>query len=375
MRVVIVGAGMAGAATAWSLARRGGAEIVVLEQERDAGAHSTSRNASILRTAIPDPVLHRLACESAAFLRHPPEGFSRVPLVDPVGLFLTAPAGAAESLRAWAGREDCASTAREVAPEELYRRIPALTRELEAVFVSEDEGVMDVHAILQGFLEGARRGGAEIRLGTAARRLLLSDGAVTGVETDAGHVPADVVVLATGAWGGRLAEAAGLPLPMTPRRRHLLCTVPEQFVHDSWPVVWIAGDEFYFRPESGGLLLCACDTDPVTPEEGEVPDADVAEAIARKTARWLPSLGDVGAANFWAGMRTFAADNRFVLGLDPRARGLAWAAALGGHGITCSPAVGSLVADQVLEGGSHHPAAAALAPDRLLGRPSAAVSR
>jgi glycine/D-amino acid oxidase-like deaminating enzyme len=64
-------------------------------------------------------------------------------------------------------------------------------------------------------------------------------------------------------------------------------------------------------------------------------------------------------------MRTFAPDHRFVIGSDPRLSGLYWAAGLGGHGMTCAPAVGELTAQWLIEGGSDHPAAAVLAPSRL----------
>ena len=50
---VIVGAGFAGAATAYHLARNGARRIVVLEQERMAGVHSSGRNASMIRQIIP----------------------------------------------------------------------------------------------------------------------------------------------------------------------------------------------------------------------------------------------------------------------------------------------------------------------------------
>ena len=65
-RVVIVGAGIAGAATAWQLARRGAA-VTVLEREDAADRHSSGRNAAILRTSMEDPILHLLARESLAF--------------------------------------------------------------------------------------------------------------------------------------------------------------------------------------------------------------------------------------------------------------------------------------------------------------------
>jgi D-arginine dehydrogenase len=65
-------------------------------------------------------------------------------------------------------------------------------------------------------------------------------------------------------------------------------------------------------------------------------------------------------------MRTFAPDELFVVGPDPRLTGLYWVAGMGGHGITCAPVIGNLAADWIAEGKSGHPAAAMLAPNRLI---------
>jgi glycine/D-amino acid oxidase-like deaminating enzyme len=59
---------------------------------------------------------------------------------------------------------------------------------------------------------------------------------------------------------------------------------------------------FYFRPESGGLLMCGCDSVPVSTDQGEITDPAEVERIAMKAARWLPALADVRIARVWAGM-------------------------------------------------------------------------
>lgn len=364
--VVVVGAGIAGAATAWHLARRGGTRVTILEQEDAPDRHSTGRNAAILRTAMEDRLLHRLARESLAFYRRPPAGFAAGPLYDACGLYLTAPAAHAAALRAWALDPACAVGAVEVPPAELYARVPELAPGIEAVIAIVEEGVFDLAAIHQGFLAGARAAGARLRLGCAARALGVEGGHVTSVQLDGEVLPASDVVLAAGGWGDALAAAAGLPLPFVPYRRHLLVTEPLEAAVARWPVVWIAGAEFYFRPESGGLLMSPCDQVAVAPEHGEEVDERQLEAVAEKATRWLPARAEAGAAHLWSGMRTFAADHRFVIGPDPRCQGLHWVAGLGGHGITCGPAVGRLAAERILGAPAEDELARAFAPARLL---------
>ncbi len=363
--VIIVGAGIAGAATAYFLTRKGVRNVLLLEKEAVAGLHSTGRNAAILRSVIPDRALYALASESKGFLLRPPRGFAEAPLVNTVGLYIAAPEDQVKVLQGWAEAAQWGDGIEEAGSEQLYSRIPCLAPGIARVLYGADEGVVDVDALHQGFLRAARNAGAELRLNCRALRIHAEDGRIAAVDTTEGRLETGRVVLAAGAWGDELAAAAGYPLPLAPRRRHLMVTSPLTEVDPAWPVVWIMGDEFYFRPESGGLLLSSCDTAGVKPEQGENVDPEVAGQIASKAARWLPTLAHAGAARLWAGMRTFSPDQHFVVGPDPRVSGLFWVAGLGGHGITCSAAVGSIAADHIVHGHSSHPAAPVLAPARF----------
>lgn len=381
-RVVVVGGGIAGAATCWSLAREHGVEAVLIERERQPGAHSTARNAAILRTAIRDPLLHALARESARFYREPPPGFAAHRLLRPCGVYLGAPEEAAAELAAWAGDPACAGDAREVPAARLREAWPLLAPGIARCWLSQEDGVIDTHALLHGFLRQAREAGAELRTGVGAVDLLRDrDGAVRGVRAIGPALPvpeaieADAVVLAGGGWAAEPAAAAGLTLELQPRRRHLLVTAPLAEVKPEAPVAWFFGEELYFRPESGGLLISVCDEQEVEPPAGERADAAVLEVFAHKLRRWLPGCVDAPVTQLLAGMRTFAADRRFVLGPDPRAAGLHWAAALGGHGISCAYAAGRIAAASAAGAPPPSVHAEAFSPARLLSGAAARTER
>jgi len=364
-RIIIIGSGIAGAATAYFLTRKGLRDIVILEKDKIAGAQSTGRNAAILRTMIPEPAINRLARESADFYHNPPADFSDGPLVDPVGVYLAARALHTPTLLQWCDANPEARLER-VSAKPIYDKIPILAPGLEAAAYAADDGVLDVHAILQGFIRGAAREGAQLRLNCEFKGLKIENGRVRGVETSDGYMEASKVVVANGAWSSITSLFNEYALPFTPYRRHLLVTEPLSEVNPRWPVIWIVGEEFYFRPESGGLLMSGCDTVKVTPEQGEIVEQVQLERIADKASFWLPSLSEAKVARAWSGMRTFAPDDMFTIGTDPRVQGLYWVAGLGGHGITCAPVVGSIAADCIFNGKSDHPAASGMAPERLL---------
>jgi glycine/D-amino acid oxidase-like deaminating enzyme len=173
------------------------------------------------------------------------------------------------------------------------------------------------------------------------------------------------VIIAAGAWGATLGASCDAPLPLTPRRRHLVQLATEPRTDARAPVVWALGDELYLRPESGGLLVSPCDTDPWKPEIPAPTEAGL-ELLAQKLARLAPTLADAAVRRAWACLRTFAPDAAAAIGPDPRLPGLYWLAGLGGHGMTGGMAAGELLAATVT--GRPHALAEVLAPARLLGR-------
>ncbi len=367
-RIVIIGGGIAGLASAWWLARRGARDVVVVEREPVLGSQATAQNAAILRTAMPDDALEDLGLEGARFLAAPPAGFSAVPLLDPCGLLLVVEPGSTGE-RAWLARiARRHSSARFLDDAELARRAPHVRRAGARGVLFPGDGRVDVPALVAGFERGARAAGVRFELGARVTALLPQGRGVA--LADGRRIDAGVTVLAAGAWAASLARGAGSRLALRPTRRHLLVTRPDPAVDPRWPVVWRDDDPFYARPEAGGMLLSPCDEIAAEADTLRACATELA-GVRAKAARHLAGVGGLEAVRWWAGLRTNAQDGRFTLGPDPDVPGLLWAAALGGHGITCAEPVGRIVADWVLDGACSHPLAAAFAPARFAAAPAA----
>lgn len=373
-RILVLGGGLAGLATAWHLAARADLEVTLLERDAGTARRASRVNAGILRTAVDDAALHALARAAADFYHAPPAGFAPAPLLRAVGVVLAAEAGPAAELAAWARDPARGGDLREEDPARLRADWPALAPGLTRCWRAEQDGVLDAAAVGAAFHAGASARGARILTTARALELLRAeDGAVRGVRAvPAGaavpeELEASAVVLAGGAWATEPAAAARLDLPLRAVRRHLLQTAPHAAVPADAPVVWILGArECYFRPEAGGLLASACDELEVDPAEGERGSPAEAQRIQAAIARWLPACADAAPLRLRAAMRTFAPDHRFVIGPDPRAAGLYWCAALGGHGLTCAPEVGRLAAAWAAGEDPEAARAAPFLPARLL---------
>ena len=318
--ILIVGAGIAGAATAFHLAKRTDSSILILEQEATAGEHSSGRNAAIIRVYADEPELGEMLTEGAQFL-----GRGELARYEKRGLMIM-------------GRGV-------VTVQQHFARACGTGK-----WCPED-GTVDVATLLQSYLAGR-----QVRYDTKVQGWT-DGGDFLRVATSGGEIRCNLLVNAAGPWAGRLGD-----LPLTPTNRHLFVTAPLDWVDPSWATVWDGSAGFYFRPESGGLLLCCCDEVPAEPGDYSE-DPDMLLTLAEKLEASQPSLGELAIARQWVGQRTFTADRLFVIGFDPRQEKVFHVSGLGGHGVTASYTVGQMAA--ALIAGDRPPDAERFSPARL----------
>ena len=361
---VIVGAGFAGAATAYQLARRGVARILLLEQESIPGFHSSGRNAAMLRQCISEPELTKLARAGANFIRQLPGDWPEPVPFKPNGSLLLGSGAGWEKLKRDAEVGLSVGIEMELwTPLQAKRRVPVLEQaEFDGAAWCGTDGIVDIHALLSGYLKYAASKGAQIRYNCAVQAVKSKNGTVE-LATSNGVIETKTLVNASGAWANVVAKLAGArELPLKPCRRHLFVSPPIAWVDPLWPFVWDVSHDIYFRPEGEGLLLCACDQTELAPGDPPV-DESVKEMLAEKIERFMPALSAVSIASGWAGFRTLTPDGRFVIGWDPKVENFFWVAGLGGHGMTTSAAVGELAANLLLAGPGNK--SAPFSPDRF----------
>ncbi|MEV6521581.1 FAD-binding oxidoreductase [Longispora sp. NPDC051575] len=350
---LVIGAGIAGAAAGYFLAGHG--RVTVLDMESAAGYHATGRSAALFSEYFGTPPVRELTAASRAFLTAPPAGFCDTPLLHPRGALAVGAGGAAFEAEFAEGR-DAPEPVRRIDPAEALARCPVL-RPGTFTAAMHKPGAMDIDvaALHQGFLAGVRRAGGRVLTGARVRAVGPSGGQWR-VETDLGEYGAPVVVNAAGAWADELAVAAGVkPVGLVARRRTAcLVSLPPGLDARDWPLVHDVPETYYFRPESGGLLLSPADETTAPPGDARPADLDVAlaaERVAQATTLVIRSI-----RRAWAGLRTFAPDDTPVLGAAERP-GFHWLAGLGGFGIQTAVEVGRLLAAEVT--GSPLPAALA----------------
>ena len=347
---LIIGAGIAGASVAFELAAHG--RVIVLEREAVPGHHSTGRSAAVLTQNYGNSVIRRLTLATRPFLEHPPDGFTEYPLTAPRQMLWIAREDQKAGLESTLDEaQRLVPTIRAVEPAEAYTLCSALRTGYVAYAILEPYALdLDVHAIHQGFLRGLRNRGGTVVTNAEVVRFRQTD-ASWEVQTPDQQYAAAVVVNAAGAWCDVIGQLAGArPVGLVPKRRTAFtCNGPAGVPPEelsAWPVIIDSDEEFYFKPESGGILASPADETPMDPCDVFPDDYDVAVAIDRIQKATTLSIAHINRR--WAGLRSFVSDKTPAVGMDSERAGFFWLAGQGGYGIQTSSAMGRTAASLIV---------------------------
>jgi D-arginine dehydrogenase len=342
--VAIVGAGIAGASLAYRLAGR--RSVLLLEREAQPGYHATGRSAAMFMESYGPPGVRALTRASRAFYEHPPAGFADGPLLAPRGVLYLATQGQQALLQSLHDELVGGGTPIDtLSADETLARMPCLRPEVvHGALFERDAQDIDVNALHQGFLRGARAAGATLRVGAelvgAARdgdwwTLRLADGDT---------LRARHVVDAAGAWADEVASLCGVePVGLVPHRRSAFTfKAPDGVDVSAWPGVVGVDESYYFKPDAGQLLGSPANADPTVPHDVVPEELDIARGIHQIEA--VTTFTIRRPTSTWAGLRSFVPDGELVIGWDGGRDGFFWLAAQGGYGIQSAAGASALAA-------------------------------
>lgn len=340
---IIIGAGMAGASAAYRLAPHG--KVLILEREGQPGYHSTGRSAALFTECYGNAGIRALTVGSRPFYQEPPEGFASVPLLRRRGCLNIGRADQVELLDAhFEFSSRFVGNLRRLDARAVRDLVPVLNDGYAIQGVLEpDAADIDVGALLQGFVRGARRHGA-VLVNHAEIRSLDRKNSRWEINFGTERAAASVVINASGAWADEVAALAGVTsLGLVPKRRTAVTfDVADPRAIENFPAVIDVDEEFYFKPDAGRILASPADETPSPPCDAQPEAIDVATVMDRigRATNYAPRY----LAAKWAGLRTFTPDKMIVAGFDARAEGFFWLAGHGGYGIQTAPAMGRVVA-------------------------------
>jgi FAD-dependent oxidoreductase domain-containing protein 1 len=263
-RVVIIGGGAIGSAIAYFLGAdpKGEAfDVTVVERDFSYTQASSALSASSIRQQFSTAINIEMSLYGISFFRtlgqtlRVGDNVPDIGLVEPGYLYLATPAGVDVLRENHAMQKAHAVDVALLTPDELTARFPWMSAEgvaLASLGLS-GEGWYDGYSLLQAFRKKAVSQGVRY-VQAHATGLRRHGRAVTGVQIDSGAtLPADIVVNAAGAWAAKVAEWAGIELPVRGRRRSVFSfSCPDKL--PGCPLV-IDTSGIWLRPE-GRKFIC-----------------------------------------------------------------------------------------------------------------------
>ena len=250
-------------------------------------------------------------------------------------------ASLSKGMLGWDWRRPYGVTPRVVRGAELRELEPALSPEFPCAVVIDDCGhTTDPSQLVKGLAEYAQRQGATMLQRDVVDIHPLDDGGVR-LSTDDGDIVCEKLVIAAGAWSGKLSARCGEPVPLEAERGyHVMLREPGVELRS---IVGSAKGKFLATPMDGGLRLAG-----TTEFAGldAAPDYGRAELLRRQARELFPDA-NIDDFSQWMGQRPSLPDSVPVIGHSQRHPGVLYAFGHQHVGLTCAPKTGRLIADLV----------------------------
>lgn len=354
--VIVIGGGVIGLSTAYQLVKAGKSVRLI-----DAGA--TGQQASWASAGVISAVEWSVSAEHAKLQRagHQlyPEFCKAVEADSGMSVQFVESAGIKciidEADEQWAAEDLAASEGvktrsgepvlQRLDAAEVRRREPAVTEDVRGGLYAADTSQVRNPRLMRALAVACRKLGVEIIENQPVSGLHIEGGRVLGVCCgpiihEAGHV-----VLAAGAWSGRIDPRIADLVPVHPVRGQIVLmeTTPPLFSHV------ISHEKCYLVPRLDGRILLGATEE----HEAGFDTSNTAGGVARlitDASRMVPAIADARLIRCWAGLRPGTPDRHPFLGPVPGFDGLIAACGHFRTGLVLPALTGIIIRDLIEKG-------------------------
>jgi 4-methylaminobutanoate oxidase (formaldehyde-forming) len=360
-RVVIAGGGIAGASIAYHLAQLGWREIAVVEQGGLVSGTTSHAPGLVGQIRTSTPLMKMLVYSVGLYRELTAAG---VPGYLGEGSLRLA-SSKARMTQLHQLVEIARATGLDVqllTPCEAAEQFPLLSLDgVEgALFVPGDGSATAVN-LANALVERARAQGVAFYPSTRVLGVEVEGGRVRGVQTSAGRIATEMLVVAAGIWSPRIGQMAGVSLPLTPMQHQYVVTDPlPELVGRTLPNLRDPDKLIYLRQRDQTLVIGGyersarpfdIDAIPERPDPTVLTfDAEQFEPLLRAAVERIPALASVGFSRQVCGLESFTPDGEFLLGPAPGVRGFWAACGFCAHGVSGAGGVGKVLAEWIVNG-------------------------
>lgn len=352
-KIVVIGAGILGASTAYHLAKAG-VDVTVIDR-KDAG-QATDAAAGIICPWLSqrrNKAWYALAKGGAAYypslirqLEEDGETETGYRQVGAISLHTDVVKLEKMEERALKRRDDAPEMGdiRLVDREETAAIFPPLSSDYASVHVSGAARV-NGRSLRDALIHAAKKHGATFVHGSA--ELSAKQTVITSVVVGGQTYPADKVILAAGAWASELLAPFAIELKVTAQKAQIVHLELDDAETGDWPVVMPPTDQYILAFENGEIVIGATHEDH-QPFDHRLTAGGLHEVLD-KALTVAPGLADATFTEARVGYRPFTPGFLPVIGTVPGMEGLYLANGLGASGLTVGPFLGQQLAKLTME--------------------------
>ncbi len=354
--IVIIGAGMVGAATAFALTRSSPASNlrVTLLDKGPLAAGMTRRSAGVAQPFQTHPTLIQYALESFAFYQNAAQhlGSSKSEFVTTGAALL---GGAADTAKIFTQAQALGRFSRDahaLARGALANQFPGLAPQQGGWFTPH-AGYADAAQMTQRLIQAAQARGLVLATGAHVKQIQAPSRGARRVTTTTGTYEAPIVIVTAGAWSDKVLAAAGHALTLQFRRGAILFYEQPPEMTQGHPIFWDVHGEFFLRPHAYHLSAAGWAAPQAETLNLDAPDEFVAPPITTRVSQFIAQcLGSPPPAPKRAHTIVYdtGAGGLPTMGRVDGAEGLFIAAGFGANTFAVAPAVGKALAQMTLDG-------------------------
>jgi glycine/D-amino acid oxidase-like deaminating enzyme len=361
--VVIVGGGVVGSSVAYHLRQaRCRGRVVIVERDDTYSRASSSLAMGGIRQQFTLAANVGMVQYSVEFYRDldrmsAPDESQRVDFRQRGYLFLADSVSAARLTRRYEAMRVAGANVTWLSKDEIRQKLPdAWLDDVEFGVFGPDDGYANPKSVLLALRKIAKEAGVEyVRQEVSA--ISRTENRVTGVVCGSDSIDTPVVVNAAGAFAARIADLAGVSLPVSPVRQHLFrCDLPRRWGYRFPMVIDPSGVHWRHDDTVAGLpdrVVVARTNPDETPAENFTCDHTRWPAEFRPPlVRRMPTFAGLTPCEGWAGLYEMTPDHSPIIGEHPDVGGFFLANGFSGHGLMMAPATGRAVAELITSGTS-----------------------
>jgi len=348
--VVIIGAGISGAAIAYELAKRGQKDIILIEKNYPSSG-ATGRCGAGVRMQWGTEMNCRLTKYSIErFENLNQELGNDYDIEFKQGGYLMCAATEKEFEQFKKNvklQNSLGIPSRIIDEKEAKELIPYINTDhmIGGSFCPKD-GHLNPFTTTLAYCKAAEKLGVEIQKYTTVISIDVKKGKIIGVQTDKEYISTPIVVNAAGGWAQSIAKMVGVELPLTSQRHQILVTEPVVPIQGPMFMGFVHNIYCQQTPHGSFIMGRGDEDEPWGEDMGH--SWEFMERQAKNVVRLLPLLKDLNIVRQWSGMYNYSPDKQPIYDAVPGVQGMYLAAGYSGHGFMLGPVTGIAMAEMIL---------------------------